>query len=114
MTWLIRLLISGFSLIIADWLLASISVRGFGTALIAVLILGLVNMIVRPVLVFFTLPLTIFSFGLFLLVINAFTYWFASLLVPGFDIAGFWGAFWGAIVTTIVSSMLNTLVRDKK
>lgn len=114
MNWLLRLLISGFSLIIADWLLASISVRGFGTALIAVLILGLVNMIVRPVLVFFTLPLTIFSFGLFLLVINAITYWFASLLVPGFDISGFWGAFWGAIVTTIVSSMLNSLVRDKK
>ncbi|MEW9670265.1 phage holin family protein [Ammoniphilus sp. 3BR4] len=114
MNWLIRLLISGFSLIIADWLLDSVSVRGFGTALIAVLILGLVNMIVRPLLVFFTLPLTIFSFGLFLLIINAFTYWFASLLVPGFDITGFWGAFWGAIVTTIISSMLNALVIEKK
>ncbi|RXT05245.1 phage holin family protein [Ammoniphilus sp. CFH 90114] len=114
MNWLIRLVLSGFSLIIADWLLASISLRGFGTALIAAFILGLVNMIVRPILVFFTLPLTIVSLGLFLLVINALTYWFTSMLVPGFEITGFWGAFFGAIVTTIVSSMLNALITERK
>lgn len=113
MNWLIRLFLTGFSLIIADWLLTGISISGFGTALIAALILGLVNMIVRPILVFFTLPLTIMSLGLFLLVINALTYWFTSALVPGFDITGFWAAFFGAILTTVVSSILNAMVRER-
>lgn len=113
MNWLIRLILSGFSLLLADWLIESISIRGFGTALIAAFILGIVNMIVRPVLVFFTLPLTVASFGLFLLIINALTYKLASALVPGFEITSFWGAFWGAILTTIISSILNSFRRNQ-
>ncbi len=109
---LLRLIVSGFSLWIADWLIDSISLKGFGTAIFAAIILGLVNLIVKPLLVLFTLPATVVSFGLFLLIINAFTYWFASLFVPGFEIYSFWGAFWGAIVTTIINGILNGLVKD--
>lgn len=114
MGWLVRFLVSGVSLWLADWLIDSISLSGFGTALIAAFIIGLVNLIIKPLIVMFTLPVTIFSFGLFLLFINAFTYWFASLFVPGFDIYSFWGAFWGAIVTTIINGILNGLVKDRK
>lgn len=109
---LLRLIVSGFSLWIADWLIDSISLKGFGTAIFAAIILGLVNLIVKPLLVLFTLPATVVSFGLFLLIINAFTYWVASLFVPGFEIYSFWGAFWGAIVTTIINGILNGLVKD--
>jgi len=112
MKWIVRFIVSGVSLWIADWLIDSISLRGFGTALFAALILGLVNLTIKPLLVMFTLPATIFSFGLFLLVINAFTYWFASLFVPGFEIYSFWGAFWGAIVTTIINGILDGLLKD--
>ncbi|RKD22622.1 hypothetical protein BEP19_10195 [Ammoniphilus oxalaticus] len=112
MKWFVRFLISGVSLWAAAWLLDSIHLSGFGAALVAAFILGLVNMTIKPLLVIFTLPVTILSFGLFLLVINAFTYWFTSLLVPGFEIYSMWGAFWGAIITTIVSSILNGMIKD--
>lgn len=113
MNLLLRLMLSGLSLWVADWLLDSIHLNGFGIALWAAFILGLVNMIVKPLLVFFTLPVTVVSLGLFLLVINAFTYWFASLFVPGFEIYSFWGAFWGALVTTIINGILNGLIKDR-
>lgn len=112
MKWALRFVVSGVSLWMAAWLIDSISIPGFGTALFAALILGVVNLTIKPLLVLFTLPATFLSFGLFLLVINTFTYWFASLFVPGFEIYSFWGAFWGAIVTTIINSILNGLVKD--
>jgi putative membrane protein len=112
MHWLIRLLISGLSLLVADWLLDSVQISGFGTAILAALILGIVNTLIRPILIFFTFPATIATFGLFLLVINAITYWFTSALVPGFNVYGFWGAFWGAIITSIITAILNAFVKD--
>lgn len=113
MNMIVRFLLSGLSLYLADWLLDSIHLAGFGTALFGALILGIVNMVVRPLLVFFTLPVTFATFGLFLLIINAFSYWFASWFVPGFEITGFWGAFWGAIVTTVINALLNAVVPKK-
>jgi len=113
MWFLLRILFSGLSLWIADLLIDSISLQGFGTAVLAAIILGLVNFFIKPILVFFTLPITVLSLGLFLLIINAFTYWIASLFVPGFEIYSFWGAFWGAIVTTVVNTILNGLIRDR-
>lgn len=112
MKWLLRFLVGGVSLWIAAWLLDSISLSGFGSALLAAFILGLVNITIRPLLVLFTLPVTVLSFGLFLLVINAITYWIASILTPGFVIHNFWGAFLGAIVTTVISAILNGLIKD--
>lgn len=113
MNLLLRLILSGLSLWIADWLIDSIHLQGFGTAIWAAIILGIVNLFVKPLLVLFTLPVTVFSLGLFLLIINAFTYWFASLFVPGFEIYSFWGAFWGAIVTTMINGILNGLIKDR-
>lgn len=112
MKGLLRFLAGGLSLWVAAWLLDSVSLSGFGSALLGALILGLVNVTIKPLLVFFTLPATVFSFGLFLFVINAITYWIASILTPGFVIHSFWGAFFGAIITTIVSGVLNGLIKD--
>ncbi|HJV44709.1 MAG TPA: phage holin family protein [Bacillota bacterium] len=112
MHWIIRLLVSGLSLLVADLLLNSVRLSGFGTAIFAALILGIVNTIIRPILIFFTFPATIATFGLFLLVINAVTYWITSTLVPGFYVSGFWGAFWGAIITSVVTTIVNAFVKD--
>jgi putative membrane protein len=109
MSWIMKLLLSGLSLLLVDYLLVRVEIEGIGTALVAALILGIVNTIVRPILVFLTLPVTVVSLGLFLLVINAFTYWGTSLLVPGFNVFGFWGAFWGALVTTIITSVVQRI-----
>ncbi|MBP1930996.1 phage holin family protein [Ammoniphilus resinae] len=113
MRFLLRILFSGLSLWIADLLIDSISLRGFGTAVLAAIILGLVNFFIKPILIFFTFPITVLSLGLFLLVINAITYWIASLFVPGFEIYSFWGAFLGAIVTSVVNALLNSLIKDR-
>ncbi|MCH2732014.1 phage holin family protein, partial [Listeria monocytogenes] len=75
-----------------------VEVSSIGTALIAALVLGLVNTLLRPVLVLLPLPVTLVSMGLFLLVINAFLCWLVSNVVDGFQVAGFWSAFLAAIL----------------
>jgi putative membrane protein len=109
MNWIIQLLLSGLSLWVVDWMLDSVTLQGFGTALVAAFILGLMNLVVRPILIFLTLPATVLSLGLFLFVVNALTYWLASMIVPGFEVTGFWGAFLGAIVTTIVTTVVQSI-----
>ncbi len=84
---------------------------GFPAALIASVILGLVNAIVRPIFVFFTLPITFFTLGLFLFVINALMIWLAAALVAGFDITGFIPALVGSIVLSLITSVLHFVVR---
>lgn len=84
---------------------------GFIAAVIAAVILGLVNAIVRPILIFFTLPLTVLTLGLFLFVVNALSIWIVAAFSPGFDISGFIPALLGSIVLTIVTSVLNWFVR---
>lgn len=106
---LIHWFISAASLMIVAFLFPGIEVRGFGTALIAPIVIGLVNATVGFILKLFTLPLTILTLGLFWLVINALMLQLASAVVPGFFIAGFWSAFFGAIVLSIVSSLLTLL-----
>lgn len=112
MRWLIRLLINAIAVFVAAHLLKSIEVDGFGSAMVAAIILAIINTFIRPILVFFTFPITIVTLGLFLLVINAVTFYVTGMLVPGFEVAGFWGAFWGAIVVSVISWVLNGVFRD--
>lgn len=82
------------------------------------LILSVVNMIVRPILKFFAFPLTVITLGLFLLVINAVTFWLASWLAVhyfevGFYVDDFMSAFWGALIVSVVSSVLSWFLEDK-
>ena len=102
-------LVNALALIAVAYLMPNISVASFGTALVAALILGLVNAVVRPVLVLLTLPATILTLGLFIFVVNALLFWMVSQFVPGFVVPGVWSAFFGAIAYSLVSWLLSGL-----
>ncbi len=112
MGWIVRVILTGFALLVTDQFVAGFAIKGITAALIAALILGIVNAIVKPILVFLTLPITIFSLGLFILVINAITFTITAALVDGFTVYNFSGAFWGALITGLISWILNSLAKD--
>jgi putative membrane protein len=97
---------TAISLIITSYIVPGFRIDSFAAALIGAAILGFVNAIVRPLLILFTLPLTILTLGLFLFVINAIAFWIVAALTPGFHLAGFLSALLGAIVLTIVSTIV--------
>jgi putative membrane protein len=104
MFFIIRLLINVAAILIISYLFPKmIWVDGFWPALIAAFLLGIVNTILRPILVFFTLPLTLLTFGLFLFVINGLMLWLVAALVRGFHVSGFGGAVLGSILISLVS-----------
>lgn len=110
MRWIITWLINTVALFALPYLMTSIRVSSFGTALIAALILGLINTLIRPVLVLLTLPVTVLTLGLFIVVINGLMFWMVSRLVEGFEVASFWAAMGGAILYSIISWALSTLI----
>lgn len=112
MRLLARVLLNAIAIIVAAWFIPGLHLAGTGTALIAGAILGLVNALVRPVLVILTLPLTLVTFGLFLFVVNALCLGATAALVPGFDISGFWPAVGGALIVSVVSWILNGVLFD--
>ncbi len=89
-------------------------VDGLFSAFKAALLLGIVNAIIRPILVFLTFPLTLLTLGLFLLVINGLMLWLVAALVKGFHVNGFWGAVFGSILISIVSWVLSRILHSKK
>jgi len=109
--FLIRLLVNAVALLICAYLLPGVSVTGFGGAIVAALVLGIVNAILRPVLFILTLPLQILTLGLFTFVINGLLFWWVGHLGIGLVVHGFWSAFFGAIVLGIVSFVLSSFVR---
>ena len=113
MGFLIRVLVNAFAIYLIARIVPGIEVSSFLTALGAGLVLGLVNAIVRPILVVLTLPVTLVTLGLFLLVLNGLCLWFTSRLVTGFEVHGFWAAVWGALLVSVVSWILNAFVSDR-
>jgi len=103
-------LINTVALIAVAYLMPSISVSSFGAALVAALLLGLVNTGVRPVLVLLTLPVTILTLGLFIFVLNGLLFWMVGSWLEGFSVGGFWAGVLGAIVFSLVSWLLSALV----
>lgn len=106
LTWLLTAL----ALVITAHIVPGFAVKSFVAALVAAVILGLVNAIIRPILVLLTLPITLVTLGLFLFVVNALTIWLAGSITPGFIVAGFVPALLGSIVLTLVASVLNFVV----
>jgi len=106
LTWVINAL----ALLIITYLVPSIHIRSFGTALIVALVLGLIYAVIRPVLIILTLPVTIVTLGLFILIVNALCFWLAASLLKGFEVSGFWAAFFGSILYSIVSWLLSALI----
>lgn len=107
---LLNWFLSALCLMIVAHLVSGFHVRGFGTALVAALVIGLVNATLGLVLKVVTFPLTIVTFGLFLFVVNALMLYLASSLVPGFFIAGFGTAFVAAIVLALIHLVLRQLI----
>jgi putative membrane protein len=107
---LARILLNAIAIGVAAWFVPGLHLAGPGTALFAGLIFGVVNVLVKPVLVLLTLPLTLVTLGLFLFVVNALCLGATAALVPGFEVDGFFAAFLGALVVTLVSWVLNGIV----
>ncbi len=103
-------LINALALLALPYVVPSVQVDGFVTALVAALVLGLVNSLIRPVLVLLTFPVTIVTLGLFIFVINGLLFWMVASFVEGFHVAGFWSAVLGAIVYALISWAASTLV----
>lgn len=108
--FLVRSLLTMLAVLATAHLVPGISVDGWVPALGAAIVLGLLNAVLRPLLLLVTLPFIIVTFGLFIFVINAVLLALASVLVPGFHVAGFWSAVFGSIVISIISGILNFLV----
>jgi putative membrane protein len=113
MGFILRIVVYTLALLVAAHVVPGIRLDGLASALVAGLLLGLVNAIVRPILVVLTFPITLLTLGLFLLVLNAFCLWLVSVFVPGFNVAGFWPAFWGALIVSVVSWILTALISDR-
>jgi putative membrane protein len=106
----VRWIITTVAILIVPHLVSGVRVDTATTALLAGAILGILNALVRPVLIVLTLPLTIVTLGIFILVINALMFQLAGALVPGLHVASFWSAFLAAIVVSIVSWLANLIV----
>jgi len=91
-----------------------VSVDTFWTALIAALVLGLINTLIRPLLVLLTLPVTVLTLGLFIFVINGLLFWWVGSFIDGFHVSGFWSGVFGAIVYSLISWVLASLLLSKR
>lgn len=106
---LIRILVTALAALLTQYILPGVSIDSFTTALLVAIVLGLLNLIVKPVLVILTLPVTVVTLGLFLLVINALIVMWAGSLVKGFKVDNFWWALLFSVVLSIISSIMLSL-----
>lgn len=113
MNLLITLLVNTIAVIVAAYILPNVEVDSITTALLVAVVLGVLNMFIRPILTILTLPLTILTLGLFTFVINALLILAADWLIEGFRVDGFIWALIFSLVVSLVGAFLNTLLKDK-
>ncbi len=114
MRLLLLWVINAASLLAVAWLMPSIHLAGFGAALLSALVLGLVNAVVRPLLILLTLPVTLLTLGLFIFVINGFLFWWVGSFIQGFIVNSFSAGFWGAMAYSVISWVLSALLLPDK
>ena len=127
MKFIVKLLVSTFAVLITAYFLSgvtignnqfyvgdSVELNHFTTALMVAIVLAFLNTIVKPILTLLSLPITFFTLGLFLLVINAFIILFANKLVDGFTVNGFWTALWFSLILWVVNSILDSIFGNKE
>ena len=114
MNVIIRILVTAFIVLLLANFLGGVSVDGFGTSIIVAIVLGLLNLIVIPLMVLFTLPVTLLTLGLFLFVINAVIILLCSELVGGFHVASFWTALLFSILLSVLQSVMSGLLGESK
>jgi putative membrane protein len=114
MRLLLLWILNAVALLLVTYLLPSIQVAGFGSALVAALVLGFINTLVRPLLTLLTLPITLLTLGIFYLVLNGLLFWLAGALLPGFEVGGFFSAIVGAILYGLIAWGLSALIPNNK
>lgn len=107
-------IINAAALFAVPYLMHSVDVTSIGAALVAALVLGLVNTLVRPLLLLLTLPVTVLSLGLFIFIINGFMFWLVAKVVDGFHVDSFGSAILGALLYSVISWALSTLLLKDK
>ena len=106
--------VNALALLALPYVVPSIQVAGLGTALLVAIVLGLINTLLRPLLILLTLPVTLLTLGLFILVINALLFQFTGHLISGFDVGGFGSELFGSIAYSLISWALSALLLQKK
>ena len=104
---------NALALLAVAYLLPGVRVDGLGSALVAALVLGLVNTLLRPLLILLTLPVSVLTLGLFIFVINGLLFWFAGSVLRGFEVSGFWVGVMGALLYSILSSLFSLLIQKR-
>lgn len=110
MKLLTKLLLTSLILLVVATYVPGIDVEGFYPALISAITIGLLNLFVRPILFILTLPITVVTLGLFMIVINAFLFWFATTFIQGFSVDTFWHALLGSLIVSVVSAIGNKYI----
>jgi putative membrane protein len=103
-------LLNAVALLVVAYVLPGIAVASFWSAMLAALVLGFLNTLVKPFLILLTLPITIVTMGLFLLVLNALVFWLAGSLFRGFQVDGFWWAVAGALLYSLISGLFSMML----
>lgn len=114
MNWIIRLLLTAAAAYGLTHILPGVHISSFTSAIIFAIVLAVLNAILKPILILLTIPITIVTLGLFLLVINALIILLADKLQDGFKVDGFWWALIFSVILSVVSGLLNSLVTDEK
>lgn len=114
LTLIARWIVNAGALLLVAYLYSGVQVTSFTAALVAALVIGLVNAVVRPILVLLTLPVTILTLGLFLFVINALLFWFVAEVVRGFTVNGFMAALIGSLLFSILTTITSWVLFSKK
>jgi putative membrane protein len=113
MTFLLKMIVTTFAVVIGSYLLPGVAVADFLTAIIVAFVLGILNALLKPILVILTIPVTVLTLGLFLLVINAFIIQLAAYFVAGFDVKNFWIALLFSIILSFITWILEQPVKPR-
>lgn len=114
MNWLLRFLLSSVAVVLTAYLLPGAALTDFWTAMVVAFVLSLVNIFIKPLLILFTIPVTILSLGLFLLVINALMILLTDYFVNGFEVDGFWWALLFSLILSLFNSLFNDVFTPKE
>jgi putative membrane protein len=114
MNSIIKFFLTGLAVLLTAYLLPGVHVENYGQALLVALVLSIANVIVKPILILFTIPLTVLSLGLFLLVINALIILMVDYFVPGFSVDGFWWALAFSLILSVFNSMFSDFTKDSE
>lgn len=106
---LIQWVLFALGLLFVAWVVQGISIASFVTALWASVVIGLINIVIKPILIILTLPINLLTLGLFTFVINALLFWLASKMVGGFYVSGFWAAFFGAMLLSVIGLLIHSI-----